>query len=49
MHMGLLLGTSISTLIFIVIIIPLFTLGSICSTNASGAGQINETNNLNQT
>ena len=28
---------------------PLFTLGSICSTNASGPEQIPETNNLNQT
>ena len=31
------------------IISPLFTLGSICSTNASGPEQIPETNNLNQT
>ena len=28
---------------------PLFTLGSICSTYASGAEQMYETNNLNQT
>ena len=28
---------------------PLFTLGSVSSTNASGADQIPETNNLNQT
>ena len=35
--------------IIIVTIIPLFTLDSIYSTNASGAGQMPETNNLNQT
>ena len=28
---------------------PLYTLGSICSTNARGAEQIPETNNLNRT
>ena len=33
----------------IVIIIMLFTLGSIYSTDARGADQIPETNNLNQT
>ena len=32
-----------------IIIIPLFTLGSVYGTNASGAEQISETNNLNQT
>ena len=31
------------------VIIPLFTLGSIYSTNASGAEQMSETNNSNQT
>ena len=34
-------------IIIIIIIIPLFTLGSIYSTNASGAEQIAETNNSN--
>ena len=29
-----------------IIIIPLFTLGSVYGTNASGAEQISETNNL---
>ena len=29
--------------------VPLFTLGSVCSTNAGEAEQIPETNNLNQT
>ena len=36
-------------LIIIIIIIPLFTLGSIYSTNASGAEQMPGTNNSNQT
>ena len=36
-------------IMIIEIISPLFTLGSICSTNASGLEQIPETNNLNQT
>ena len=31
-----------------IIIIPLFTLGSVYNINASGAEQICETNNLNQ-
>ena len=30
-------------------ILPLFTLGSAYGTNASGAEQMSETNNLNQT
>ena len=33
----------------IIIIIPLFTLGSVYGTNASGGEQISETNILNQT
>ena len=37
----------IITLIIIIIIIPLITLGSIYSTNASGAEQLPETNNSN--
>ena len=36
-------------IMIIEIISPLFTFGSICSTNASGPEQIPETNNLNQT
>ena len=32
-----------------IIIIPLFTLGSVYGTNASETEQISETNNLNQT
>ena len=35
--------------IYFTIIIPLFTLGSIYSTNASRAEQMPETNNSNQT
>ena len=35
--------------IIIIIIIPLLTLGSIYSTNSSGAEQMYETNNFNQT
>ena len=36
-------------IIIIIIIIPLFTLGSVYSTNASGAEQMPEANNSNQT
>jgi len=36
-------------IIIIIITIPLFTLGSICSNNASRAEQMPETNNSNQT
>ena len=36
-------------IMIIIIIIPLFTLGSIYSTNASGAEQMPEINNSNQT
>ena len=36
-------------LVLLVIIIPLFALGSIYSTNVSGAEQMRETNNSNQT
>ena len=36
-----------SPVIIIIIIIPLFTLGSIYSTNASAAEQMPETNNSN--
>ena len=37
------------TAIIIIIVIPLFTLGSIYSTNASEGEQMHETNNLNNT
>ena len=36
-------------IIIIIIIIPLFTLGSVYSTNTSGAEQMPEANNSNQT
>ena len=36
-------------LVIVVIVISLFTLGSIYSTHASGAEQMSETNNWNQT
>ena len=39
----------ITITIIIIIIIPLFTLGSIYSTNASGTEQMLKTNNSNQT
>ena len=46
---GFLVFSASEFLVLIIIIIPLFTLGSVYSTNASGAEQMPETNNSNQT
>ena len=43
------MAVSMDEMIMVVIIIPLFTLGSVYRTNASGAVQMPEANNLNQT